>query len=300
MPDRIEAALISLTGEVIGHTINPIPQETRNRTDYETHLRRSVTAALSHTDRPVMGIGIAAAGMVDPDEGTIITMNLAPALDGFNLRAFMSAEFSLEADVDHHPRAILLGERWFGEGRGLNNFAVIYADEVLGCATYLDGKPFRGPHGSGGELGHTIVEIGGELCTCGKRGCWETVATLGWLRRTAAASGIPAESAQTIELLAKRAKTDDIASDVLKRYAQNIAVGLANLQTLMMPDNFVLYGGIRKGGAEMIGALEKRLADLAPSIQGNAMRIIVGQNEAATTLRGAAGLVISQKLSIEY
>ena len=97
-------------------------------------------------------------------------------------RTSCDREFDLPVRLDHHPRALLVGVRWFGKGRGAAQFAVIYTGEVLGGAFYFDERLYRGVAGAGGELGHTFVQVGGELCRCGRRGCWDTIATLSWLR----------------------------------------------------------------------------------------------------------------------
>jgi predicted NBD/HSP70 family sugar kinase len=227
-------------------------------------------------------------------------MNLAPALSGLELKAILQDRLGLLTIVDHHPRAILLGERWFGAGRGLREFAVIYADEGLGCAMYIDGKPFRGPHGAGGELGHTIVDLNGARCTCGKRGCWETVATLPWLRQRAAALGLPEAARIDTRALVRLAETDGSAEMLLREYARNLAVGVANLQTLMMPDNYIIYGDVVNGGPAFLALLTAELEQMAAPMAGRGLTVRMGQDERKTTLRGAAGLVISRQLGIDY
>lgn len=300
MSDRIETAAITLNGQVGTHRVVPIPKGARVRDSYLEALFSGLEAAIDGAETPPMGIGVAVGGMIDPKDGSIVAMNLAPSLAGLELRRLLEDRFGVETIVDHHPRAILLGERWFGEGRGLGNFAVIYADEVLGCAMYLDGRPFRGPHGSGGELGHTIVDLDGEICTCGKRGCWETVATLPWLRARAAELGLPDPAALDVERLVALGRDIPAARDLLQRYAHNLAVGIANLQTLLMPDNFIIYGSARRGREVLEQVLAREIAMLAPSIAGNPIRVLTGRDEQAITLRGAAGLIISQKLKIAY
>ena len=96
---------------------------------------------------------------------------------------------------------------------------------------YLDGRLHRGPAGAGGELGHTFVQIDGEPCRCGRRGCWDTIATLGWLRRAARAAGIPDPDAIDSRRLVKLANAGvSAAATLMDRYARNVAVGIANLQ----------------------------------------------------------------------
>jgi predicted NBD/HSP70 family sugar kinase len=300
MPDRLDIALITLTGDDFGHQAIQMPTERRTREDYLERLIAGVEAALAQAPTGARGIGVAVGGLIDPDTGSVVAMNLAPALAGLELRAILQERFGLLTIVDHHPRAILLGERWFGEGRGLREFAVIYADEVLGCAMYLDGKPFRGPHGAGGELGHTVVDLNGARCTCGKRGCWETVATLSWLRQRAATLGLAEAERVDIETLTRQAKASGLAAALLREYAHNLAVGIANLQTLMMPDNYIIYGDAVRGGPAFQTMLVEELEQLAAPMAGRGLTVRMGRDERQTTLRGAAGLVISRQLEIDY
>jgi predicted NBD/HSP70 family sugar kinase len=300
MPDRLDIALITLTGDDFGHETIQMPAERRRREDYLERLVAGVETALARAPNGSRGIGVAVGGLIDPDTGSVVAMNLAPALAGLELRAILQERFGLLTIVDHHPRAILLGERWFGEGRGLREFAVIYADEVLGCAMYLDGKPFRGPHGAGGELGHTIVDLNGARCTCGKRGCWETVATLSWLRQRAATLGLAEAERVDIETLTQQAQTGGAAATLLREYAHNLAIGIANLQTLMMPDNYIIYGDVVRGGSAFQALLAEELEQLAAPMAGRGLSVLMGRDERKTTLRGAAGLVISRQLEIDY
>lgn len=300
MPDRIETAIISLTGQVSGYRNVSIPAGSRSRENYLDILFAGIQDAMNDASTPPFGIGVAVGGMIDPVEGSIVAMNLAPSLAGLQLSRLLQGRFGIEVVIDHHPRAILLGERWFGVGRGLGNFAVIYADEVLGCALYLEGKPFRGPHGSGGELGHTVVDLDGAICTCGKRGCWETVATLPWLRTRAAGIGLPDAETLGVEALVGLAHDFPAARDLLRRYARNLAIGITNLQTLLMPDNFVIYGEARRGREPLREVLSHEISALAPPPASSPIRVLMGRGEQAITLRGAAGLVITHKLKIDY
>jgi hypothetical protein len=112
-----------------------------------------------------------AAVFARPSVVLIVTMNLAPSSTAIPWLMSSDANSACRR-LDHHPRALLVGDRWFGKGRGAAQFAVIYTGEVLGGAFYFDGHLYRGVAGAGGELGHTFVQVEGELCRCGRRGCW--------------------------------------------------------------------------------------------------------------------------------
>lgn len=300
MPGQIQTAVVSLTGNIHAENLTDVGQLQVSQKEYVDLLIKSIEVSLAKVKGPSLGIGIAVGGMIDPNTGSIVAMNLAPELAGLELKALLEERFDLTTIIDHHPRAVLFGERWFGRGRGLTNFAVIYADEVLGCSLYLNGEPLRGPHGSGGELGHTTVKVDGEICTCGKRGCWETIATLTWLRARSAELHIV--SAETIDVpeLCDLAKTQAVARTLLDEYARNLAIGMANLQTLLMPNNFVIYGNAARGDELFRQKIQSHMDRLSPAHPSGSTNVIFGTDQNATTLRGAAGLIIEDKLKISY
>lgn len=300
MPGRIQTAMVSITGDIYAEQVIDIGHAHVDQSQYADAMSKSIKASLANAKSVPLGIGIAVAGMIDPDSGSIVAMNLAPELAGLKLRSLLEDQFRLTTIIDHHPRAILLGERWFGLGRGLTDFTVIYADEVLGCSLYLNGELFRGPHGSGGELGHTIVKIGGEICTCGKRGCWETIATLPWLRTRAADLHIKGAETLNVQQLCELAKNKADAKSLLDEYALNLAIGMANLQTLLMPNNFVIYGNVARGDEEFRQKIQTHLVSLSPVHPSVTINVMFGSDQKATTLRGAAGLIIEDKLKISY
>jgi predicted NBD/HSP70 family sugar kinase len=238
--------------------------------------------------------------MVDTDRGRIVAVNLAPLLAGFNVGPFLEGRFGLPAVVDHHPRALLVGDRWFGQGRGRRTFAAIYTGDVLGASLYLDGHLYRGPAGAGGEIGHTFVQVDGETCRCGRRGCWETIATTGWLQREASRLGLPGADAMTSAKLVKLIdKGTPGADELVDRYARNVAVGIANLQQIMAPGVYILHGDVAGGGRRLVDAIGAHLRALVPARPGGEIELLAGDLEDDAALRGAAGLVLSDLLQFD-
>ena len=226
-------------------------------------------------------------------------MNLAPSLDGYPLADELGREFDLPVRLDHHPRALLVGDRWFGKGRGAPQFAVIYTGEVLGGAFYFDGHLYRGVAGAGGELGHTFVQVGGELCRCGRRGCWDTIATLSWLRRQAEAAGLPnPDEMNSGALMRLVAAGHSGAADLADRYAYNVAVGIANVQQTLAPNHYILHGDVVLGGDTMIEAIAVHVRHLVPGRPGLKIELSAGEAGDRAALLGAAGLVLSDLLQL--
>ena len=297
MHDSVHCCLVSLGGTITAEVKAAFPPDADGVETLARIVFDSIRQTLSLAHRPPLGVGVAAGGMIDTDNGSIVAVNLAPLLAGFPLGAELTRRFGLTTRVDHHPRALLVGDRWFGIGRGKRNFAVIYTGEVLGGAIFLDGHLYRGPAGAGGELGHTFVAVDGMICRCGRRGCWETIATLGWLRREAEQAGLPSAGAMDSSRLVALADSGaGGAAELLHRYARNVAVGIANLQQTMAPNFIVLHGDVVGGGPRLRDAIAGHVRDLVPWRPGGDIELVMGDLEDRAALRGAAGLVLSELL----
>ncbi|GAB2568482.1 ROK family protein [Microlunatus antarcticus] len=253
-------------------------------------------AARCFGDRPLLGIGIAASGMVDTTSGTIISLHLAPVLNHYPLGPVLAERFGVPVAVDHHPRVQALGDKWFGYGRHLPSFASVYTGEALGMGIVHEGQIIAGPAGAGGEYGHTVVDMGGELCLCGRHGCWETVASVLWLRREAERRGV--EDPQTVGAarLSRAAGTGDAAaSDLLDLYARNLAIGMANNEHMLASGTYVVHGDVAAGGELMRSRLQHWLTTFSPR-RGLPTTVVLGESGDQIALLGGAGLVLSREL----
>ena len=299
MPDAVQACIVTLDGAIIGDNRIALPKGDGPVAPIIKAIKKSMRSALAAATRKPLGIGVAVGAMVDTDEGSIIAMNLAPSLDGYPLAEELGREFDLPVRLDHHPRALLVGDRWFGKGRGAAQFAVIYTGEVLGGAFYFDGHLFRGVAGAGGELGHTFVQVGGALCRCGRQGCWDTIATLGWLRAEAKTARLPkADEMNSGSLVRLVAAGDSRAAELADHYARNIAVGIANVQQTLAPNYYILHGDVVLGGTPLIEAITNHVRRLVPGRPGLTIEISAGEPGDKAALLGAAGLVLSDLLQL--
>ncbi|TCQ20035.1 ROK family protein [Rhizobium sp. PP-CC-3G-465] len=300
LPGRIQTCLVTLTGEI--SALEKAPFDVNGDVeDFSRILTETLARSLDQATQPPFGIGIAAGGMIDSDKGVIVTVSLAPVLTGLPITNILSAHFGLPVVIDHHPRALLVGDRWFGPGRGQQNFAAIYTGEVLGGAYYINGQVYRGLAGSGGELGHTVVQLDGRACNCGKQGCWETIATLAWLRREAERVGLDDPGTVTSARLVEDAESGSSrAEEILDRYARNIAVGIANLQQTLSLNFYILHGDAATGGARLSGSIERHVRSFVLARPNQDITIVSnGLGEGHTALRGAAGLVVSEHLKLK-
>jgi len=253
-------------------------------------------AARCFDAQALLGIGIAASGMVDTTTGTIISLHLAPVLNHYPLGRVLAERFGAPVAVDHHPRVQALGDKWFGHGRQLSSFASVYTGEALGMGIVHEGQIIAGPAGAGGEYGHTVVDMGGERCLCGRHGCWETVASVLWLRREAERRGFEEPQDLGAARLSQAADAGDEASaSLLDLYARNLAVGMANNEHMLASGTYVVHGDAAAGGERLRALLQQWLTTFSPR-RGLPTTVVLGDSGDQIALLGGAGLVLSREL----
>lgn len=246
----------------------------------------------------LMGIGVAAAGMVDTDRGVILEIYRAPAISGMPVARLLEERLEVPVVIDHHPRVQAIGDLWFGEGRELSSFGSVHTGEVLGAGMVHNGRVMRGERGGGGEIGHMVVDIEGERCVCGRIGCWETVATLPWLRREAERSGIPDAAKMTCAALVERVPRDRDSAKLLRRYLSHIAQGIANLEQMLGLQRYLIHGDVGHGGRMVEEMLSEELSTML-NRRRSLPRLIAVPDDDRSTLLGAAGLLLSSRYSLD-
>ncbi|MEZ5248204.1 MAG: ROK family protein [Ilumatobacteraceae bacterium] len=241
---------------------------------------------------PVIGVGIAVPGSTDLATGEVVGSIQVPGAVGRRLRDDVAQATGLPTFVENDSRAQALAEWWFGAGRGLSTYASVQTGDGLSVGLVLDGAVYRGPNGLAGELGHTTVAIDGEPCTCGLRGCWETIAALAWLRRRGRELGLRGARDLDAERLAALARRDARASALLDEYADHVAVGLANLRSLLGVEHYVVHGDVVGGGDE----LRRLLNDAIDRRALGRVRVVFSDLGERASILGAAAVVLAELL----
>ena len=287
----VEAALVNARGDVLRRVEVPCTTSTAEGAELVDAVVEAVARVVADPPGPVLGIGVAVPGVCDPSTGTVVGSGPVPGAQGRGLADALEAAHDVPVLVDTDARAQALGEKWFGDGRGVATFAAVQTGTGLGVGLVVDGELYRGPDGATGELGHTVVQLDGEPCPCGLRGCWETVATLRWLRAEAVAAGLPGDS----DAASLTALDDPRAAALLDRYADHLAVGLVTLVHLLNPARLLLHGDVVGGGEPLRARVEERLrARCLPHVR-DGVAVVLSSLDQDAALLGAAGLVLSQR-----
>lgn len=193
-------------------------------------------------------VGVSVPGLIDRHTGTL---EVSPNLEEWHdvpIRQIVSARLNLPVFVENDANAAAFSEFWYGP---LNEMKVrtllfILVVEGLGTGLIINGELHVGSrHGLGG-FGHMSIDPNGELCSCGRRGCWETFAseraTVERFHRVTKKSGHPIASLK--ELIALAHKNDQMALESLKITAQYLGEGISNLAHGIYPETVVIGGNI--------------------------------------------------------
>jgi glucokinase len=217
------------------------------------------------------GVGLAVPGVVA--DGAVTANNLD--WHRFPLRASLAVR-DLPVLVANDMAAGALGELTFGRARGMRNVIYLTVSTGIGAGIIIDGEVYRGTRGSAGEVGHTVVDLNGLLCGCGRRGCWEMIASGTAHRRRIheayeAGTWPNLDQEPTPEEVTERARSGDRAARALvQRTARYLGIGVANLVNLYDPEAVIFTGGFARSNWDLIREyLESEVRDqaLAPSAQ---------------------------------
>jgi len=210
------------------------------------------------------GIGLAVPGILDRRSGLVRrSVNIRgfrdwPIVPEFHKR------FHVPVVLEESSRAMALAEIWFGGGARRRDFICLDLGYGIGMGVVHDGWLYRGANEMSGEIGHTIVQPGGARCTCGKRGCLETVASGKALDEAAKKLplrelGIEARGARAVSEAARIG--NEPARRILIHAGQAIGVAVANVVNLFDPQQVVLNGGLTQSGPLLIEAIRRTAAE---------------------------------------
>lgn len=208
----------------------------------------------AHESRP-SALGLAMPGLVSEREGTVIeASNLG--LKGTPIRQIAMERLGIAVEVLHDVRAAALAEGLLGAARGHRDYLLLTLGTGVGAAVVIDGHPYTGAHGIGGELGHMCVHPRGPRCACGGVGCVEAIASAGAVARRYGGR-VAAE-----EVAAHAAARDPEAERVWRDAVDALALAVANYQALLDPELVVIGGGLASAGDALFAPLRERAAEV--------------------------------------
>ena len=223
-------------------------------------------------DNKIVGIGIGCPGTLDCEKGIVnysnnLGWNELPVAD------IMKKHLPYPIRLTNDANAASLGEAKFGAGKSYENIIMLTLGTGVGGGIIINGKLFEGNECKGGELGHTVIVVDGEPCTCGRRGCFESYASAtALIRETKRAMLANKRSlmwkiSPDIELVGGKVvfeaaeKGDKSAKKVLDNYIKYLGEGILNYCNIFRPNVIVLSGGIANAGAALFDPLNEYIKE---------------------------------------
>ena len=237
------------------------------------------------------GIGIGSTGPVDPIRGEFGDVDFLPGWRGKSLVGDLAETFKLRVALENDGDAAALAEAGWGAGRNRKRLIYITVGTGIGGGIILDGQLYRGVEGAHPEVGHQVLDPAGPACSCGFRGCWESLAAgpamAAWFE-----SHAPADNADRKGITAKRIcelalERDVIALQVVEREAYYLGLGLANLINLFTPDAIVLSGSVMKSAELFIDRIRAVIRGGCRFVPADKTLLTLASLEDDTNLIGA-------------
>lgn len=296
---KIAGALVDGGGTLLARAQRPTPA----LRDAETVMEAVGDVLNELMESPLWGgagsVGIGSAGPVDASAGTVSPVNV-PAWRDFPLvERVRKATGGLPVALVGDGVAMTAAEHWLGAARGYDNALCLVVSTGVGGGLVLGGRLHPGPTGNAGHIGHLCVELDGDPCPCGSRGCVERIASGPNIARRALDGGWlpgPDGDATAAAVAAAARAGDPVAVASYERAAQALAAGIAATATLVEIDIAVIGGGVAGAGEVLFAPLRRSLRDyatlsfvrrltVAPAVMGIDAGLVGAAAAAATAVR---------------
>lgn len=259
---KIAGALVDPWGRLSARTLRPTPQGAGG-----DQVMAAVTEVLTElTASPLWAragaVGVGSAGPVDRRAGTVRPVNIPGWRDYPLLDRVRATTGDLPVTLVGDGVAMTAAEHLLGAARGHRNALCMVVSTGVGGGLVLDGALHTGPTGNAGHIGHITVDLDGEDCPCGSRGCVERLAAGPAIARHALAGGWrPAAGAEAdaAGVAAAARAGDPAALASFERAARALAAGIAATATLVEIETAVIGGGVARAGEVLFAPLRQAL-----------------------------------------
>jgi predicted NBD/HSP70 family sugar kinase len=298
-PSQTTLAVLDLSGKILSQNLIALPEDPKKVIAAIVDAIQKMIAA--NGDRSFDGIGMSLPGRFDleikasnqagPDQAkSIFAPNVSWPIGQIKSRVEQAT--GLPVVVDNVANACALSEVWFGDTDGMHDLVVVNVSEGIGTGIFANGRIIRGEGGLAGEFGHVQVDPNGLACSCGSRGCWETVASnRAGMRYYTEIAKKPSPAFENLLKLA--AAGDSAGKESIDRMCVALGRGLHMIATALAPREIVVVGDVTPlwylvgplVEAEMLRNPLVRVPRLRPAHEGNKAR-----------LRSAVALVMHENL----
>ena len=294
-PKQATVATVDLKGRLLSRSQVPMTSDpaasTRLITDCMQRMKRSLPR------KSIEGIGVSLPGRIDPETQRLI---FAPNLHwpNFDLKKVIEETMGMPVKMENAATASLLAELTFRRIDGIHDIVMVTVSEGVGTGIFANGRLISGYRGMAGEFGHVSLDPSGLVCSCGRRGCWETFASCQAGLRYYKELQPQSRTITFPELLNLAEEGDQHAAEALAKQALYIGRGLQLIVAALSPRLILIAGDIMSAWHRFGPVIEK---EAKQHVLGGALPQILPTHEGEIArLRGAAALVFQRRSEREH
>ncbi|MEW6263412.1 MAG: ROK family protein [Thermodesulfobacteriota bacterium] len=215
---------------------------------------QAIMNGLDSSERPA-GLAVGAAGFIRPDKGLLVAAPNLPGWKEVPLARILGDVLGLEVRLGNDSDLYTLGEWLVGAGRGYRNLVGLTLGTGVGGGLVLNGSLWSGSFGTAAEIGHIVIEPDGRPCTCGSRGCLETLASATGMTRTARELMLQGRSCgfkgresdlSAADLYHLACQGDEVALETFARAGWALGLALTGIFNLLGLEAAMIGGGAAK------------------------------------------------------
>lgn len=291
---HLRVAVGNLAHQVLAEEAEPLDVDASAAEGFdraEQLVTRLIAATGIGRDK-VIGVGLGVPGPIDVSSGRLGSTSILPGWSGINPAEELSGRLGVPVHVDNDANLGALGELVWGSGRGVKDLAYIKVASGVGAGLVIDGRVYRGPGGTAGEIGHITLDESGPVCRCGNRGCLETFTAARYVLPLLQPSHGPDLTMERVVQLARAG--DPGCRRVIADVGRHIGSGIANLCNLLNPSRVVLGGDLAEAGELVLAPIRDSVSRYAIPSAARQLSLTQGALGGRAEVLGALALVLSE------
>ncbi len=308
---KIAAGIVDKYGRLIRKDFLPTQKE-RHYTEIVKDLSSLIISILEKEGidlKSVRYIGVGSPGTPNVKAGTIVR-NYTLNFHNTPIKAELEKYINLPVIVENDANCAALAESVAGAAEDIDYSVLIRIGTGIGGGIIINNKIYSGFNYAGAELGHMVVSLNGEKCTCGRDGCWEAYASATALLKQARAAAednpdslintmIEGDYSRLVEnTVFEAAKKDDrTAKEVIDKYLFYLSEGIVNIINILQPELIIIGGEISKEGEALLKPLRERVYGKVYCQEVRRPEFKTAQMGSAAVIIGAAMLGIYKNIA---
>lgn len=281
--ERVQAVRVDFAGQRVASLIRPLSPGITAQTVLK-EIRNAVVGLGKLAPGPLLGMGVGAPGLVNPETGVSLQYSFIPDWNNVPLVQELADDFPVTVTLENNLRAIALAERWFGGGRELDDYVILGPRSGFGIAMVKNGQLIHGGHHAAGEIGRWPWPLGSETGELHD----ELTAPAVWRKLTGARADtpLPTDLRGALRLLAQ--EKGPVWDQIITDYAR--VIGLLHL--LIDARVYFLHGPLTALGQRFCREIAAEAARLVPALKEMPPEIVASDLGDEAGALGAASLAM--------